>query len=160
MAGAKSSVEGVLAYFQTPILPKIGREPTRKGLINIHRLISDNAASVASNFGGVRHGHLGLMMMADKYMEQTVFAFVPPHIPGKYPQSMGSAQEQALGTEKFRQNQALFRKYTAVDGALKNQIGTVVEPFFLSPLVDQLTGLVQVSALTILQHLFFQLRGD
>ena len=67
---------------------------------------------------------------------------------------MGSAQEQALGTEKFRQNQVLFRKYTAVDGFLKDHIVTAVEPFLLSPLVDQLTGLVQVYALTMLQHLF------
>ena len=33
---------------------------------------------------------------------------------------MGNAQEKALGTEKFRQNQVLFRKYTAVDEALKS----------------------------------------
>ena len=32
---------------------------------------------------------------------------------------MVNAQEQALGTEKSWQNQALFRKYTAVDGDLK-----------------------------------------
>ena len=37
---------------------------------------------------------------------------------------------------------------------LENQIVTVVEPVFLSPLVDQLTGFGQVSALTILQNLF------
>ena len=67
---------------------------------------------------------------------------------------MGNAQEQALGTEKFRQNQALFRKYTAVDRAFKKQIVTAVEPVFLSPLVEHLTGLGQVSALTMLQHLF------
>ena len=34
----------------------------------------------------------------------------------------------------------LFRKYTVVEGALKNQIVTALEPVFLSPLVDQLTG--------------------
>ena len=33
---------------------------------------------------------------------------------------MGNPQEQALGTENLRQNQALFRKYTPVDEALKN----------------------------------------
>ena len=48
----------------------------------------------------------------------------------------------------------MFRKYTAIDGALKNQIFTAVEPVFLSPLVDKLTSFVQVSALTMLQHLF------
>ena len=67
---------------------------------------------------------------------------------------MTSDQEQALGTEKFRKNRALFRKYTAVDRALKNQIVTAVELVFLSPLVDQITGFVQVYALTMLQHIF------
>ena len=63
-----------------------------------------------------------------------------PHNPSNYPQSMENSQEEVLGTEKFRQNQALFRKYTAVDEALKNKIFTAAEPAFLSPLVDQLTG--------------------
>ena len=87
-------------------------------------------------------------------MEQTGFAFLPPHTPGNYPQSMGRSQEQTLRTEKFRQNQLLFQKYTTVDGALKKQIVTAVEPVFLFSMVDQLTGFGQVSALTILQHLF------
>ena len=59
-------------------------------------------------------------------MEQTGFSFVPPHNPDNYPQSTGIAQEQALGTENFQQNQALFRKYTAVNGALKKQIVTLL----------------------------------
>ena len=42
-----------------------------------------------------------------------------PHNPGGYLPKMKTAQEQALITEKFRQNQAPFRKYTAVDGAIK-----------------------------------------
>ena len=67
---------------------------------------------------------------------------------------MGSAQEQVLGTENLQQNQALFCKYTAVDGDLKKHIAAAVEPVFLSPLLDQLTGFVHVSAITILQHLF------
>ena len=48
----------------------------------------------------------------------------------------------------------MFRKYTAMDGALKNQIITAVDPVFLSPLVEQLTRFRQVSALTMLQNLF------
>ena len=119
MAGATISVEGVLAYFPTPIIPKIDGERTREGFIKIHQLISENAASVASNLGGGQHGHLTLTMTAGEYMEQTGFAFVQMHNPDNYPQSMKSSKEQALGTEKFQQNQALFRKYTAVDGALK-----------------------------------------
>ena len=61
-------------------------------------------------------------MIAKEYRAQTGFKFVPPHNPGDYPQSMGKAQEQVLVTEKFRQNQALFHKYTSVDRALKSRL--------------------------------------
>ena len=101
MAGTTSSVKGVLAEFLTPILPKIYREPTKEGLINLHRLISANVASVASNLGAGQHGQLTLTMIAEEYREHTGFEFVPPQNPGNYSQSMGSAHEQALGTEKF-----------------------------------------------------------
>ena len=37
---------------------------------------------------------------------------------------------------------------------MKNHIVTVVEPVFLSTILDQLTGLRKVSALTMLQFLF------
>ena len=93
-------------------------------------------------------------MIDEEYKTQIVFTFLPPHNPGKYPQIMGNSQEQALGTEKFRQNQELFKKYTAMDRAIKDKIVTAVEPVFLFPLVYQLTGFGQVSALTMLQNTF------
>ena len=139
MAGATSSFKGVLADFLTPILPNIEGEPTKEELIDLHQLASGNTESVLSNLGGGRHGHLALTMTATEYRTQKGFTFVLQHNPGNYPQSMGNAQEQALRTEKFQQNQALFRKYTAVEGAFKNQILRTVEPVFLSPLVDQIT---------------------
>ena len=71
---------------------------------------------------------------------------------------MRRSQEQALGTEKFRQNQALFRKYTVVNGAFKNQIIKAVEPVFLSPLVYHLIVFGQVSALNMLKYLFLRYR--
>ena len=79
---------------------------------------------------------------------------MPLHNPGDYPPMMGTSQEQALGTKKFWQNQALFRRYNAVDGYLKKKIVMVVQPVFLYPLVEKLIGFVQVSTLAILQYLF------
>ena len=52
---------------------------------------------------------------------------------------MVTSQEQALRTEKFKKNQALFSKYTAVDGAFKKQIVTAVELVFIYPTVGHLT---------------------
>ena len=119
MAGPEISVEGGLAYFLMPILPNIDGEPTRERLIDLHLLISGNAVSVASNLGGGQHGHLGLTMIAQAYTEHTGYKFVPPHNPLNYPPMMGTSQEQELITKSFLQNQVLFRRYTAVDGALK-----------------------------------------
>ena len=70
-------------------------------------------------------------MMYMDYMEQSGFVFVPLHNPGDHQQITGSAQEQALGIEKFWQNQALFQIYTAVDRPLKYNIVTAVEPVLL-----------------------------
>ena len=96
MIGKTSSVKGVLAYFSTPIIPNIDRYLTREGLIDIHQFIRGNVASMVSNLGGGRHGQLVLTLTDVEYKEEKVCAFVMPHNPGNYPQSMGSAQEQAL----------------------------------------------------------------
>ena len=101
MVGATSSIEGVLADFLTPILPNIGREPTREGPINLQQLISGNAASMSPNLGGGRHRHLALTMTSKYYASQGGFAFVPLHNLGNYPPTMGNNQDQALRTEKF-----------------------------------------------------------
>ena len=81
---------------------------------------------VASNLGGRRHRHLMLTMTSTEYMSHTGFLFVPPHNPDDYPTTIGTAQQQVLVTEKFQQNQALFSKYTAMDGSIKKQIVAVV----------------------------------
>ena len=101
MTGATNSAKGVLAEFLTPILPKIRGEPTRGALIDLHRLVSVNAASVASNLGVGRHGHLALTIKSEEYTAQTGYAFFPLHNPGNYPPTMGTSQETVLGSEKF-----------------------------------------------------------
>ena len=101
MAGTTRSVEGILADFLTPILPNIGREPTIEVLIKLHRLISGNMVSVALNLVGGRRGNLMLTTTVEDYMAQTGYAFVPPQNPFNYPLTMGTAQDQALGTERF-----------------------------------------------------------
>ena len=68
--------------FPIPILPKIVGEPTRESLIDLHQLISGNAAYVVSNLEGGRHGYLTQTITAKEYMSQTGYAFVPLHNPG------------------------------------------------------------------------------
>ena len=101
MAEATSISNGFLLYLPTPILPNIVRESTREALIDIHRLISGNAASIVLNLVGGHNRHLALTITVKEYMEQTGYVFVPLLNPGDYPPTMGTAQEQVLGTERF-----------------------------------------------------------
>ena len=95
------------------------QQRTDKGRTDRYTSIGQwDAASVASNLGGGLYGNLALAITAGEYRAHTGFFFVTPHNPGNYPHSMGNTQEQALGTENFRQNQSLFRKYTSVEGDL------------------------------------------
>ena len=81
MAGSTSSSEGFLEDLLTPILPNIRVEPTREGIINLHRLVSGNVVSVVSTIEGGRHEHLTLTMTSVEYKTQKLFTFVPPHNP-------------------------------------------------------------------------------
>ena len=96
-----------------------------------------------SNLRGGWHEHLALKITSEYYAAQTGLTFVPPHNLGDCPPTIVNAQYQAL-----------FRKYTAVDGAFKKQIITAVEPVFLFSLVDQITVLRQVSTLPVLNQFF------
>ena len=67
---------------------------------------------------------------------------------------MVTAQEQALGTEGFRQNQVLFRCFTTTNEAIKKQIITSVEQIFFLPIKDQVTCFGQLTALEMMDHIF------
>ena len=109
---------------------------------------------MASNLGVGRHGLLALTMTAEDYLDQTSHVFILPHNPGYYPPKMGTSQEQVLRIERFRQNQALFRRCTTVDGELIKQIVMAVKLVYLYPMVDQLTGFGQVTELQTIHNLF------
>ena len=119
MVRTANSVKVVCAEFRTPILLKIAGELTQEYLIKIHWLISGSRISLASNLRGGRNGHLVLNMTAEDYLEQMVYTFLPSHNRGYYPPKLWTAIEQALGTERLQQNQALYQRCTAVDRAIK-----------------------------------------
>ena len=109
---------------------------------------------MVSNLRGGRNDHLELIMNVEDYLAQTGHAFLPPHNPSDYPPTMGSAQEQALGTKRLRKNQALFWHCTAIVGIIKKQTVMAVQQVFLSPIMDQLRGFEQVRKVSMLQHIF------
>ena len=94
-----------------PVKPKIARELTRESLININQLISWNAASMASNFGGVQPSHLTLTIPTEDYLAHMGHTLITPHNTVNFP--------KVIETENFQQNQAFFECCTTIDRAIK-----------------------------------------
>ena len=82
MGGVTNSIKGILADFPMSILPEISGKQTKESPIEIHLIISGNAASVASNLRVGWHIHLALMMTTEYHLIYTGRAFVPLHNPG------------------------------------------------------------------------------
>ena len=93
-------------------------------------------------------------MTAEDYVEHTGCVFLPLHNTGGYPQIIGTNQDQALGNENILKNQELLRRCTTKDGAIKTHIFTAVQTVFLFPLMDQLVGFGQMTALQMIKNPF------
>ena len=95
----------------------------------------------ANNDRGRLYGTGGLHVCA------TVHPRRLPTKDGYHPRA--SAQNRTIPTKA-----STFQKIHCRVGSTKNQVVMEVQPVFLSPLMEQLTGLGQVNALQMIHHLF------
>ena len=105
MEGTENIIKGLLVDLLMPILPKIFGKTTSEYLIDIYWLISLNAASVASNLGGIRNSHLTLTMTAEEYLFQmAIHSYLPttPTIPPKLWETPKSKLLEPKGSNKTK----------------------------------------------------------
>ena len=74
--------------------------------------------------------------------------------PRKLPTIYGNRPRGSARSLKVSTKPSVIQNIHRHGKSSKNQIVTVVQPVFLSALVDQLTGFVQVSIIAMLQHIF------
>ena len=104
--------------------------------------------------GGV-HGHLSLLMSADKYLLLSGSPFEAPQHPGDAPTHAVNATISRI-TETNRQYHAALREittYRTVHAKLKQQILTAVPDLYLNSLEDDLMGYADVDAVDMIEHL-------
>jgi hypothetical protein len=80
-----STPDELIAGFPHSSLPKVTLEPTFEDLKVIRRLLNTNTMSVSSYVGGVRHGHLSIIMTNDEYCAIAADVFPVPDNPGASP---------------------------------------------------------------------------
>jgi hypothetical protein len=142
--------------FPFPIIPSIVGEPSYETIAEIHKKINANAASVQSNLGDGRLGHLALTVSDAIYNTLSAIPFVAPPNPGAQPVIAADATGPAAATIRhtFTEATALFQKYVAVDMALKQILLGAIDEMFVRALQTQYVGYLNVSTRDLLDHLY------
>ena len=79
-----TNINYVATYFKFPELDKTHGAPTYSKLREINDQIKGNASSVSSELRGGAHGHLGLVLTDDEYVNITATLYICPAHPGPF----------------------------------------------------------------------------
>ena len=130
-------------------------KPTNATIQVLQRELYANARAIDSTRGGGAHGHLAIIMPADKYLLLAGVAFNAPVHPGNAPQH-GAGATTAQITETNRQyaaNLTEYMLYRTVNEELKKQILAAVPILYLATLSDDDMGFADVNCSAMLAHL-------
>ena len=150
-----SAIEGIINTFPHPTLARVHRIPDYRALRDTSLILNGNAASVPSNLGDGRNGHLFLTMTDVEYQRQTgVLPQIPinPGPPPAIPINATSAQVNIL-MNAYNENLRVWRTYCNLDKALKQQLVQSVEPGYIRALRNRVTGFASITTRQLLFHL-------
>jgi hypothetical protein len=92
-----TSVKSLIESFPHPSIPSIEGQPTYESITDITRLRNANAASVQTDLGGGKHGHLSLTVSTAVFAMLSATPFVIPKNPGPTPSiPAGETNAQAI----------------------------------------------------------------
>ena len=157
MTTLKSTIETIIGSFPIAIIAPIVGTPRYETLQELSKQLGTNAASVASELGGGKLGHLTLTVPAAEYLVLSgSVAFNAPANPGPiYVTNVQTptANQLSLDIRTHGEELRFYKLYKNTDLALKNQIIGAVEPIYLRTLKAPNTGYVLVTTLSMLTYL-------
>jgi hypothetical protein len=156
-----ATVEDVIASFPHPILPTVQGDPDYQTIHAIRKLLQANARTIDTHLGGGALGHMGLIVTDASYSmiapetEAGPTLWESPTAPGRDPGNTdGTAAQISTARRTWDEEVQTYRPYTYVQQALKKQIITVFEPMYLEVLNDDMVGFANITARSMLDHLF------
>jgi hypothetical protein len=156
-----ATVKDVIASLPHPILPTVQGEPDYQTIHAIGKLLQANSRAIDTHLGRGFLGHLGLIVSDSSYAmispatEADPTLWVSPTAPGRAPGNTdGTAAHISAARHIWDEEVQTYRTYTFVQQALKKQIITGFEPMYLDVLNDDMVGFANISARSMLDHLF------
>jgi hypothetical protein len=104
---------------------KILGKPTNTSLQILKRQLYNNAATIPSRRGGGAHGHLGMILEANRYLAvSSNMAWSTPKHPGNCPNLTlaTTAVQRDQVTRQYDSDLLAFKLYNRVSNALKQQL--------------------------------------
>ena len=142
-------------HFQHADLTPIRGEPKNETLKVLINELKANAQTVHSSLRGGANGHLGLVLMPQKYnLIAPNTPYTRPPFPGalNIPQGTTNVQAQMM-REAHEQAMREFHETETVHNALVQQVVKAIEPMYLKALRNPITQAFTVPLNLILQHL-------
>ena len=151
-----TDIDSIIGQFPHPTIPTISDAPTYENISVTNIMLNANAASIHSNLGDGKQGHLSLTISASQYAKVSTVTFVPPTNPGVtavISDNATAAQIRSI-TAAHKADTHAWQQYTAVEKALSQQLIAVYNPMYIRALRNRLTGFAGVNTRQILEHLY------
>jgi hypothetical protein len=150
-----STTDELIVGFPYSSLPKVTGEPTIEDLKVIRRLFNTNAMSVVSYEGGMRHGHLGIIMTNKEYFATAVDVFPVPDNPGPSAAVVTGMTSAVIAetTRLHRETTQVYCTYHNVDQAIKKLIIESFDDAYLNALSNEIVGYANCTSLQLLTRL-------
>jgi hypothetical protein len=151
-----TSVKYIISGIEYPTLKTINVRPTYEIIHKICRQIYTNAASVDSHSGGI-NGHLGQLMLPAAYLTVSAAPFTTSPKPGPLPPRPANLFPQQWEDVKATHKLGLDEYTTSynLDKSVKQHIiKAIVEPIFLKPLENHVSGYSRVATRAMIHFLF------
>ena len=141
--------------FLHPTIPPITGLPTYDTIAGFLCHLNANAASVHSERGGGLLEHLALTVSPAVYTTLSNVIFTVPINPGAVPVVPNNATTAQIQTllGNHKENLRLWKLYTHVDAALKQQLVNGVNQMYLRTLENRHTGFAAVTTRQLIDHL-------
>ena len=118
----RATAEKILESFPHPTIQPIVGKPNYESIAEVHLKLNANTASMRSNLGNGRLGHLFLTLQPEVFNALSTIEFVPPNNPGQNTVAPdGATGPQIAEARRMRQERHEdFKRYDQIDKALKS----------------------------------------